>query len=71
MAQERMIFEHLKKGLKLTPMEALDKFGCFRLSARIFNLRAKGHDIEMTRFYYVNEFGKTVYFGVYRLKEKT
>ena len=40
MTQERMILDHLKKGMKLTPREALEKFGCFRLSARIFNLRA-------------------------------
>ena len=35
------ILEHLKKGLSITPLEALTKFGCFRLSARIHDLRHK------------------------------
>lgn len=32
-----------KRGL--TPIEALQKFGCFRLSARIWELRDRGYDI--------------------------
>ena len=35
------ILEHLKKGLSITHLEALTKFGCFRLSARIHDLRHK------------------------------
>ena len=39
------ILEHLKKGLSITPLEALNRFGCFRLSARIHDLRHKqGYD---------------------------
>lgn len=30
----------------ITPYEALEKFGCLRLSGRIHDLRAKGWDIE-------------------------
>lgn len=35
------IKEYLEKGLKITPMIALDLCGCFRLSARIHDLRHK------------------------------
>lgn len=39
------ILEHLKKGLSITPLEALSLCGCFRLAARIHDLRHKqGHD---------------------------
>ena len=33
--------------MKVTLMDALNACGCFRLSARIFDLRAKGYDIKM------------------------
>ncbi|MBQ1819186.1 MAG: hypothetical protein II120_03210 [Bacteroidales bacterium] len=35
------ILEHLKKGLSITPIEALSLCGCFRLAARIHDLRHK------------------------------
>jgi hypothetical protein len=47
MSQETQILIELKKGRPLTPMKALSKFGCFRLAARIHDLRAKGWDIKM------------------------
>jgi hypothetical protein len=45
-SQNKLILEFLKKGKTINPILALKKFGCFRLSARIFNLREQGHDIE-------------------------
>ncbi len=44
--QKEMILESLKRGEKLTQLEALAKFGCFRLGARIWDLRQEGYDIE-------------------------
>jgi hypothetical protein len=43
--QNQQILEHLKKGLTITPLLALNLFGCFRLSARIYDLRQDGHNI--------------------------
>jgi hypothetical protein len=37
--------EHLEDGNKITPMEALQLFGSFRLSAIIFRLRQSGYPI--------------------------
>ena len=34
-----MILNYLKKGHSINPLTALNKFGCFRLSGRIFQLR--------------------------------
>jgi hypothetical protein len=41
--QTDQILKHLQGGGTLTPLEALDKFGCFRLGARIFDLKQEGH----------------------------
>ena len=45
MSQEEMTLEALQKG-ELTAIDALKKFGCFRLAARIYRLRQSGHKIE-------------------------
>ena len=44
--QNKLILKYLKEGNSINPIQALKKFGCFRLSARIHNLREEGHDIE-------------------------
>ena len=46
--QREMILDHLKQGGQVTPLEAIDKFGCLRLGARIFELRRNGWPIEKT-----------------------
>ena len=43
--QNQKILTYLKSGRPLTPMTALNKFGCFRLAARIADLRKDGHTI--------------------------
>lgn len=44
--QNEMILVALKNGERITPLTALEKFGCFRLSARIWDLRNEGHPIK-------------------------
>ena len=46
-SQNQLILAHLKAGNKITPLDALSKFGCFRLSGRVYDLRKQGHDIKM------------------------
>jgi len=45
-SQNKLIAEHLKAGRKITPLDALYQFGCFRLSARIYDLRREGMNIK-------------------------
>ena len=45
MTQEYWVKDWLEQGRTITPLEALNHFGCFRLSAIIFKLKAKGMDI--------------------------
>jgi hypothetical protein len=40
------VLTHLQTHGNITPLEALDKYGSFRLGAIIFDLRKEGHDIE-------------------------
>ena len=46
MTQNLQILAWLKTGKTLTPLDALKHFGCFRLSARIYELKEQGWPIE-------------------------
>ena len=50
-SQRKRILKHLQQFKPLTPIQALNLFGCFRLSARIKELREDGYNIttEMIR----------------------
>lgn len=45
MTQCEMIIKHLNEHGSITQMDAV-KFGCYRLSARIHDLRELGYEIE-------------------------
>lgn len=45
MTQTEQIKNYLEQGNSLTPLEALDKFNCFRLSGRIHEIRAMGINV--------------------------
>ena len=44
-SQQKQILTWLQAGNSLTAYQALNMFGCLRLSGRIDNLRKKGYDI--------------------------
>ncbi len=44
--QAGRILAHLRAGNRLTALDALESFGCFRLAARIHELRREGWAIE-------------------------
>ena len=46
--QCKQILSHLKRGLTITALQALKKFGCMRLAARIKDLLDAGWDIVKT-----------------------
>jgi primase-polymerase (primpol)-like protein len=58
-SQKQRILEHLMEGKSITPLEALKRFGCFRLGARIWDLIHKdGYAIKAE--YVRTESGKKV-----------
>ena len=45
MSQKDLILQRLQGGGHVTPLDALNLWGCFRLGARIMELRREGHVI--------------------------
>jgi len=45
MSQTQAIKQHLERGQAITPLEALQQYGCLRLAARISDLRDQGMNI--------------------------
>jgi len=61
-SQQDRIINFLATGRSLTPLQALSRFGCMRLGARIWQLKRDGHRIQAEM---VRRKGKT--FAEYRL----
>ena len=66
-SQKADILRALVSGQTLTPLDALELFGCLRLGARIWDLRQEGHRI--TSRLVQTETGKHV--AEYALEEDT
>jgi|11BtaG_2_1085332.scaffolds.fasta_scaffold04744_7 hypothetical protein len=47
--QNDKILSYLEEGNSISPMDALNQFGCFRLASRIHELRTYGYAIETIR----------------------
>jgi hypothetical protein len=45
-SQTAKILEALKKGARLTSLEALNRFGCMRLASRINTLKKEGYNVK-------------------------
>lgn len=70
MNQFTAIKEHLESGKTITSMEAIKLYGCTRLSAKIFQLRKMGYEIDSIPTEGVTRFGDTTRFSTYRLARK-
>jgi len=46
--QKKQIKEDLMAGKRISPIDALRRYGCFRLGARIYELREEGMNIKTT-----------------------
>lgn len=67
--QAQKILDYMRKHGGITQMEAVEKFRCYRLSARIFELKEQGHNIISDRVQFKNEDGETDHFVRYTLVE--
>lgn len=45
-SQNKQILNYIQAGNSITPIDALQLFNCFRLSARIHDLRTQGYAIQ-------------------------
>ena len=62
------VLAHLIEHGSITTIEAFQKYGCTRLSARIYDYRALGYEIESDSMTTKNRYGNPVTVAVYRLK---
>ena len=70
MTQCDKILLHLQTIGSITPVEALDQYGCFRLAARVADLKAEGWPIASEIVQKKNRFGEVVRFAKYRLEDR-
>lgn len=68
--QEEMVLEYLKEFGSITSWKAIFEFGISRLSAKIYNLRKLGYNIETTNITKKNRYGSWVTFAKYVLVDK-
>jgi hypothetical protein len=68
MSQCDRLLDRLKRG-PITPMEAWSELGIYRLGARVFDLKASGHDIDRELVPVSNRFGEECRVAQYRLIE--
>lgn len=67
MTQKEGILQGLKQNRMVTPLWALREVGCFRLAARIKDLRNDGYDIITDRHVYRTEKGDVKSIALYVL----
>ena len=66
--QKSVILAHLKRFGSIEPLTALREYGCYRLGARIADLRHDGHNIITETMTSVSRItGRPVHFAKYKL----
>lgn len=58
--QRQHILSDLKSGRRITALDALKAYGCFRLGARIYELKQMGHNIKSRLVERINRDGQAV-----------
>jgi len=66
--QSQRVLEYIRAYGSITPLEAMRDLGCYRLAARIHDLKAEGHDIESDSVSVRTRTGSTTMVARYRIK---
>lgn len=64
--QTRRVLDYMERHGSITQQEAIEAFSCYRLAAKIFELRKEGYVIETVRVPFRNEYTDG-YYAVYKL----
>lgn len=67
MTQNDMILDYLRQNGSITQAEAISQFGCYRLGARIWELKQRGHKIIKVMEAGRNRFGILTRYARYAL----
>ena len=65
MNQMVAVINHLKKFGTITSLEAIEKYGCTRLSDKILKLRKRGYIIDTVMKEGTNRYGDTCHYAKY------
>lgn len=68
MTQNEKILRYLQIHGSITPLDALELYGCMRLGARIYDLRKAGHSISKSNETKPNRFGEMTTYARYTLE---
>ena len=66
MTQTQRVLDYMVQHGSISQQEAIAQFACYRLAAKIFDLRKEGYVIETVRVPFRNEFTDG-YYAVYKL----
>ena len=69
MTQCERVLQYMQDFGSINPMQALGDLGCYRLGARIWDLRHDGHRITRRMVAAKNRYGERVRYAEYRLEE--
>ena len=69
-SQVTIILNHLKTIGEINPLEALSKYGIYRLGAVIYILRKEGYSVSSRLVHYTKPSGKQGHYAVYKLEVK-
>jgi len=69
MTQKERVLEYLRNNKSITPMEAWNKLGVYRLGARIHDLRNYGIEIKSSFTEVKNKFGERCNVAEYSIRE--
>lgn len=65
-----LILDYMKQFGSINPLQALQDIGCFRLAARISDLKKQGYPIKSERVSYKNRLDEVKSYNEYRLMEE-
>ncbi len=69
-SQVSVILNHLKSIGEINPLEALSKYGVYRLGAIIYILKDEGYKISSRLHFYDKPNGNKGHYAIYRLEEE-
>ncbi len=69
MTQCERILRYMRDVGPITQLDAAKEFGCYRLGARIWDMKKAGHPIRKRMVSEKNRFGESVSFAEYRLED--
>lgn len=69
MSDKARILRHLQENGSITPLEALEQYGCYRLGARIWDLRHDGYSINTTIVEGVDRNGDPMRYARYTMEK--